>query len=438
MRQEYLYQLIINLNVTCQLLLSVLIFCLPLARKRHYALRLFLSMLCGAILLMSAVLIRVTWNVLLTRFVMRLLQFSIPLVFVLLCYEGSVYMKLKTWCAGVAAMEIAAAMFSFILAVAGVDERITISFRNTTDLRWFDWALYYFLHIAIYIGIYLLFGRRKPEELDRSGRSSTLLLAFGCLLFLTVPDCISNEFRFASYPLFLVNRLYLLALAGFILAICTSIDFQSRYRTDMEILDQVLAEERRQYQQLKENMDMINVRCHDLRHQLDDYSDKLTEREIESLRDAMDFYDSNIKTGCEVLDVILHVHQPVCRAEGIELTCLADGGCLSFVRTRHLYSLFNNAIGNAIEAVQKLEEPGMRTISVTVEKQNGNAVIEVTNFFDGKPIPAGGSAKPDHSRHGFGTMSMRYIAESYGGSIRTHTEGQLYCLRIALPMPKNM
>lgn len=438
MSEAYLYQIIINLNVTGQLLLSALIFYLPLGRKRHFALRLLLSLLCGAGLLLVAVLIRVAWNALLTRFVMRLLQFAIPLVLVLLCYEGGIYVKLKTWCAGVAAMEIGAALFSFVLAAFGVDERVTISFRNTANLQWFDWAIYYALHIVIYVGIYLLFGRKKPEELDRSGRSSTLLLAFGCLLFLTVPDCISNEYRFDSYPLFLVNRVYLLALAAFILAICTSIEFQSRYRTDMEILDQVLVEERKQYGQMKDNMDMINLRCHDLKHQLDDFSDKLTAREIESLRDAMDFYDSNIKTGCEVLDVVLHIHQPVCRAEGIELTCLADGACLSFVRTRHLYSLFNNAIGNAIEAVKKLDNSEMRTISVTVARQNDNAVIEVTNFFDGKPIEISGTSKADRSRHGFGTMSMRYIAESYGGQLRTQTEGQLYCLTISLPIPKGL
>ena len=309
MPQEYLYQIIINLNIVCQLILSVFIFCLPLQRRRRFPLMLAAALLCAAALFFCAVHIRIVWNVLATRFIMRLLQFCIPLVFVLFCYEGGLSMKLKTWCAGVATMEIAAALFTFLLALFSVDERVTISFRGEHVDIW-DWILYYVLHIAIYAATYLLFGRKKPEELDRSGQKNTLLLVLGCVLFLTIPDCISNEYRFDSYPLFLVNRVYLLALASFILAICTSIEFQSRYRTDMEILDQVLVEERKQYQQMKENMDMINLRCHDLRHQLDDYSDRLTEREIGSLREAMDFYDSNIKTGCEVLDVVLHPCRP--------------------------------------------------------------------------------------------------------------------------------
>ena len=134
MSDGVLYQLIINLNVTCQLLLSALIFCRPLQRKRLFLLLVLLSAMCGTVLLLCAVQLRILWNVLLTRFAMRLLQFSIPLIFVLLCYEGGIYIKLKTWCASVATMEISAALFSFLLALCGVDERLTISFRNTTKL----------------------------------------------------------------------------------------------------------------------------------------------------------------------------------------------------------------------------------------------------------------------------------------------------------------
>ena len=58
--------------------------------------------------------------------------------------------------------------------------------------------------------------------------------------------------------------------------------------------------------------------------------------------------------------------------------------------------------------------------------------------FDGKPIHTGGTSKADRSRHGFGTMSMRYIAESYGGHLQTHTEGRLYCLTVTLPLIKKL
>jgi hypothetical protein len=32
-------------------------------------------------------------------------------------------------------------------------------------------------------------------------------------------------------------------------------------------------------------------------------------------------------------------------------------------------------------------------------------------------------------------MSMRYIAESYGGRLTVNTAGELYCLNITIPLP---
>lgn len=39
---------------------------------------------------------------------------------------------------------------------------------------------------------------------------------------------------------------------------------------------------------------------------------------------------------------------------GISFTSMADGECLSFMRTRHIYALFSNALDNAVEAVMRV------------------------------------------------------------------------------------
>ena len=333
-------------------------------------------------------------------------------------------------------MEIGAAVFSFLLALRGIDERVTISLirplRYTTSV---DWAIYYVLHVITYYLLYRIAGPKQGEELDRASRNSTTLLTLACVVFLTVPDCLSNEFRAESWALLLVNRCYLLALSAFILVLCNGIELQSHYRTEMTVMEQVLAQERKQYLQMKENIDVINMHCHDLKHQLNDFSGKLTEREIESLRDAMAVYERNIKTGSDVLDVVLYLSQLTCEKEGIELTCLADGSALQFMLTRHVYSLFNNALGNAIEAVRKLSEREKRVISLTVAAAEGRLEIEETNFFDSsKPAP-GKTTKPDINHHGFGIMSMRYIVEQYHGTLTVQTHQDIYDLSISMPFP---
>lgn len=430
------YQLVVNLTVSLQLIASGLLFLRPVQKRSRYALRMFLALCCCALVYTAAVWIRMSSATLTTRFIMRLMQFSMPLIISFFSYECEHSMRWRVWCAGVAAMEAGSAVYSFFLTLLRVDERTSISVFPE-PYRWANWTVYVLVRLAVYLLLYYFFGRKAPETQPRSGRAATVALATGCLIFLTVPDCVSNEYKNLSYPLYLTNKLYLLALSAFIMAICTSIEFHSRYEADRKIMDQVLHEERKQYQRMKENMDVINMRCHDLRHHLDDFSGKLTDREVESLRGAMDFYDSNIKTGCEVLDVVLHSTQLTAREDGIEITCLADGSCLNFIRTRHLYSLFSNALGNAIEAVKKLSDPAMRVIGISVERRAGNAVIEVTNYYDGATVQEDKTTKKDKHRHGFGTMSMRYIAESYGGKVQVHTGDGLYMLTITIPIPSD-
>lgn len=433
---RYGFQLVVQLNMLLQLISSGLIFSLPLRKKRNWPLWLLLSLGLCAVLLVGCIVFRSYYSNLATRFVMRFIQFSMPFIIMLLCFENPIHAKLKVWCAGVAAMEIGAAVYSFLLALRGIDERITISLidsaRHPSTL---DWVIYHGLHILIYYLLYRYFGPKQGDELDRTSRSSTTLLTLACLVFLTVPDCVSNEFRAESWPMLLVNRGYLLALSAFILVLCNGIELQSHYRTEMTVMDQVLSQERKQYLQMKENIDVINMRCHDLKHQLDDFSGKLTDQEIDSLREAMAIYERNIKTGSDVLDVVLYLSQLTCEKDGIELTCLADGAALSFMRTRHVYSLFNNALGNAIEAVRKLSEKEKRIISLTVGKVDGRVEIEVTNFFDGNHAKSGETTKADKSHHGFGTMSMRYIVEQYSGTLTVQTHHDIYDLCISIPIP---
>ena len=434
LQDSYAYQMMVSLTVSLQLIVSGLFFLHPLKKRRQYVLRMVLAFCCCVLVYTAAVWIRILSATLATRFVMRLLQFSMPLIISLFAYECEPHVRWKVWCAGVAAMEAGAAVYAFFLALLQVDERTSISVFPEA-FTWANWAVYILLRLAVYWLLYYYLGRKAPEQQPRTSRAATTALAIGCLVFLTIPDCVSNEYKDLSYPLYMSNKICLLAFSAFILAICTSIELHSRAHADMEILDQVLHEERKQYQRMKENMDVINMRCHDLRHQLDHFAGRLTDQEVEELRGAMDFYDSNIRTGCEVLDVVLHTCQLTAKEDGIEITCMADGSCLNFMRTRHLYSIFSNALGNAMEAVKKLPDPDRRTIGISVEKRAGNAVIEVTNYFDGTLASEGNTTKKDKHRHGFGTMSMRYIAESYGGNVQVHTGNGLYMLAITIPIP---
>ena len=141
-------------------------------------------------------------------------------------------------------------------------------------------------------------------------------------------------------------------------------------------------------------------------------------------------YADQAKTGNEVLDTILTEKNVLCRSRGIRLSSMADGRGLDFIKAHHLYSLLGNAIDNAMEAVQNLPEEE-REIILAV-KRTGNLVsIHVENRCAGPVAMRGGlpvTTKGDRDYHGFGMLSMRTVAEQYGGTLTVRVEDGVFLL----------
>lgn len=441
-RLQLTYQFFLIGNSYLQLILSYLPFTNLLQKRPQYPIRLAVSLTACASMLVFSAALRFFRPSPLTRVLVGIIKFSLLFLISYLCYDDSFQNRIRAICCGTAARYIGSAVYSFLLLLAGVDETQTISILHPDGLDGglntglVDWLLYFGIRIAVYFVVYRVVPFRPYDNLDQKSLRQVVALSIFCFAVMVVPDTIRNEIGTTGMAGVIVNRFYHLSVGAFVLFTLTSVDFQSRYRQEKAIIEQALDDERKQYQQLKEDMDIINVYCHDLRHQIKSFSVKLTEKELDSLSRAMELYDSNIKTGNEVLDVVLRAAQMRCRKEEIELTCLADGAALDFIDVRHLYSLFNNALNNAMEAVRKLADRSKRVISVTVARQDGALVIEVVNFFDGNMPADGGSTKREKGQHGFGLKSMRYVAESYGGRLSVRIEGELYCLTISIPTPK--
>ena len=100
--------------------------------------------------------------------------------------------------------------------------------------------------------------------------------------------------------------------------------------------------------------------------------------ELDELKKAVDIYGSTVKTGNETLDVLLAERSIVCKGRGIQLDYIADGAKLDFLKPGEVYSLFGNALDNAIEAVTPLE-PDRRYIGLQVRAERGMLVIRMEN-----------------------------------------------------------
>ncbi len=203
-------------------------------------------------------------------------------------------------------------------------------------------------------------------------------------------------------------------------------------KSEKMTLERINEEESKQYMISKENMELLNIKCHDIKHFLQGaQNDGAGLSEMQNLVDA---YDNTVRTGLSVLDIILNEKSNQCRKSGIKLTFWGDGSCLSFMDIMDIYSLFGNMLTNAIEAAEKLSADDKKVISLTVERRGNIIYISEMNYCEGRikfqgdlPVTRKDS---EAGYHGFGMKSMRMIARKYSGDISAVVKDNLFSLSV--------
>ena len=223
------------------------------------------------------------------------------------------------------------------------------------------------------------------------------------------------------------------ALAFFLQFSIYAWDYTSAER---DILTRLLDESQHQYLQEKQNIDLINLKSHDLRHQIAAIGSRIDSEELKEILDAVDGYDSVMTTGNKAIDIVLTQKSLYCIEHEIKLTCMIDGKNYDFIADHELFSLFGNFIDNAVEGVLLLP-PEKRVISIT-ENLAGNLVnLRIENYFDGHVIFRENLPVTQRGEdfHGFGMKSMKLIAQRYGGDIRASVHDDIFILDIFLIRP---
>ena len=189
----------------------------------------------------------------------------------------------------------------------------------------------------------------------------------------------------------------------------------------------------------RESIDFINMKCHDLRKKIryiKNNKDLLSDDDLNQIEESLRIYDTGLKTGNHDLDLLIQARALYCQAKKIELTTLIDGNIFTELDPNDVYSLFMNVIDNAVEAAEKVAEPSKRVISLKASKKQGYIVITERNYFVGKVIQnSDGSlktSKEDSSMHGFGTKSIAYIVNKYGGTLHYGTSDDIFELKVVL------
>ena len=311
---DYVRQLITLGTTQIRFLAAALIFALPLKKKKAYPLRLLLCLVGWLVLLFGETVLRTKYAGVTTRLPVHMLNLLLSLPMLLFCVEEKPLTILNTWCAGLAAEEIASVAHELLLLSFGLDPSNVLSLFIHLDLD-AQMLLFHLFHLGVYLALYVLLGRRRLETTDQKSLKHMTYLVVVSILFIGAISAFTYEYRDESSRLFVAARIYSLVFALVILLIRSGIISPGQARTEISLMERVMAEERKQYEHNRESINLINMRCHDLKHQLANLSGRLTDEEVKSLQEAMNIYDSTIKTGNEVLDVVLYENQLACRKE---------------------------------------------------------------------------------------------------------------------------
>lgn len=96
-----------------------------------------------------------------------------------------------------------------------------------------------------------------------------------------------------------------------------------------------------------------------------------------------------------------------------------------------LTAILSNALENAIHAVLPLEAE-KRHIVLNLRMDDDKLLISVKNTFAEKPVMTDGIPHSSKAGHGFGTQSIRYVAEKLNGNCLFSVQDDWFILRVIL------
>ena len=205
-------------------------------------------------------------------------------------------------------------------------------------------------------------------------------------------------------------------------------------------IHQMLKAQYDKYRSYQTTFDMINMKYHDLKHQIAglraDMSSEERQKWIDSMEQELEYYRPELQTGNTVLDTLIEGKMMTCKNNNIKVTCVADGNVLDFMHVADICTIFGNALDNAIESVSLIEDLEKRLIHISVTQKKNFVLIQVNNYCEssikiknGYPV----TTKADKSNHGFGIKSIRYTVEKYHGTLTYNLNKNWFELKILIP-----
>lgn len=427
-----------SLGTATQIAVAMLLFAWPLPKRPHFWARLISLTIVGVALTLVAVgasnATGMSSSVGPTRVLGEFLLFSIVLVLavplLLALFDASVWVALFFATAGYTLQNFASGTEGLIVFVMG-EPPAPLYLAQAA-------AVTCIIYVLGYLAFALPVRRHRLADVE----DHAMLVVVAAVILVVIAFDLVNK----SLPALGAGGMDVVLLRlihGISCVFMLTVEFELLYtrslRTSIAARERARADDAKGLAASRANAQAINMRMHDIRHQLRDLESLgfVGADALADLERRLSVYDAAMKTGNVALDTVLTEKGLVCERGGIALGCVVDGDALSFMAPADIYSLFGDAVDNAMEAVEKLDDPEKRVIDLSVRSTGGMVSAHVENYFQGDVRVSNGLplAQTRQDARGYGARHMRAVAERYGGSITTSTDGDLFRLDVLIPIP---
>ncbi len=355
------------------------------------------------------------------------LWFSYELTFVDTLYVAS---------CGYAVQHIGASLGSILRYFTGMD---AVS-------QWIRFPVENLCQLFVALICWLILTRKTPMQQEHRKKDNRVVAIAVLVLFAAIWLNIWADYENidagprAAFLSGVVCKLYAIILCVLVVVIEYAITWMDQAQRERMLMEQMIHAQAEQQKMTNDSIAIINRKCHDLKHQIKylknvENEDQRSEY-IEEIRQAVNIYDAIYHTGNDALDMVLREKTLICEEHKVQLSCMADGTCLSFMSSDDIYVLLGNAFDNAIESVLKEEDEEKRVISFQLTRRMNMVSFHLENyckdtvtFKDDLPQ----TSKDDKNYHGFGVQSIKFLAEKYKGNMLMYQEDEMFYLDILFP-----
>ncbi len=311
---------------------------------------------------------------------------------------------------------------------------------------WWEWVIMGAVYGALFGILFLMerYLKKDIEELNVTRREFLVVVivaasVFGMsnLSYLDQNGLFSGRF---VMDIFIIRTL--VDLSGMAVLYAYHIQVKEmQMRLEKDALRNIMEMQYKNYQLSRESIDVVNQKYHDLKHQINllrSQADTGKSREyLDQMEHEIKVYETQNKTGNQILDAVLTNKSMVCQKREIELKVIMEGQSLSFMEDMDISALFGNMLDNAIESVSRQKEKEKRLIWLYVSREKQFVRIRTENYCDekiqfrnGMPV----TTKKDKRLHGYGMKSICATVEKYGGSTVACQKDNWFELKILIPV----